>query len=271
MSATRFSLSHLSALELVPPQLVSLAAEAGYWAVGLRLNPASPGAVSYPLKTGTAELAETLQRMRDTGVAVYDVEFIPLTPTIEVPSYTALFETAAELGAQRVNVSGDDADFARLTSHFAQMCALAGTFGLGVDLEFMRWRHIGSLAQAARVVRAAGAHNGAILLDALHLFRSGGSPADVRGLEPGLIRNAQLCDAPAVAPPPDGIIEEARNHRLPPGRGELPLVELIKSLPESVTLAIEVPLPPDARRMPLAHARQIREAAEELLRSAHHL
>jgi sugar phosphate isomerase/epimerase len=178
-----------------------------------------------------------------------------------------MFEAAAELGAQRVNVSGDDPEFSRLAAHFAEICELAGTFGLGIDLEFMRWRHVGSLPQAAEIVRLAGAQNGGILLDALHLFRSGGSLADVRALEPGLIRSAQLCDAPAAAPAPEEIIEEARNHRLPPGEGELPLGELVRSLQPGVALAVEVPMPPSAGLTPQAHVQRIRKAAEELLGS----
>jgi sugar phosphate isomerase/epimerase len=265
MSLPRLSLSHLSALELRPLELLSAAAAVGFWAVGLRLNPAAPGAISYPLRAGSAELSETRRRMNDTGVAIYDVEFVPLVPTFDVGSHEGMLAAAAELGARRLNVSGDDPDRARLVAHFAQMCELAGRYGLGVDLEFMRWRHVASLADAVEVVARAGAANGGILLDALHLFRSGGSVAEVRALGPDLIRSAQLCDAPLRAPPPEGIIEEARNRRLLPGRGELPLRELIKSLPSGVAFAVEVPLPAGA--VPAAHVAQLRSAAQSLLQS----
>jgi sugar phosphate isomerase/epimerase len=266
----RFSLSHLSALEAPPSELVTIAAEAGYWAVGLRLNPAAPGGISYPLRAETTALAELSSRLNDTGVAVYDVEFIPLTPDIDVASYVPMFEAAAELGAQRVNVSGDDPDFGRLASRFAAICELASLYGLGVDLEFMRWMHVGSLPQAAEIVRWAGAPNAGILLDALHLFRSGGQLSDVRSIEAGMMRSAQLCDAPVTSPPPNRLIEEARHHRLPPGDGELPLVELVRSLPANTAFALEVPLPPGAKLAPLTHVRQIREAAERLLTSISH-
>lgn len=263
------SLSHLSALDMAPPDLVSIAGEAGYQAVGLRLNPAAPGAISYPLGRGTAALRETIRRMKDTGVAVYDVEFIPLTPDIDVARYEPLFETAADLGAQRVNVSGDDPDFARLTARFAEMCELAGRFGLTVDLEFMRWRQVGSLTQAVEIVSRAGCPNGAVLLDALHLFRSGGSAEDVAVLDPALIRSVQLCDAPAEAPSHDRIIDEARNHRLAPGDGGLPIAELVDSLPKNAAFAVEVPMPPGTGMPPLAHLRRLREAAQTLLTARH--
>ena len=265
MSLPRLSLSHLSALDLRPAELLSAAAAAGFWAVGLRLNPAAPGAISYPLRAGSAELSETRRRMNDTGVAIYDVEFVPLVPTVDIGSHEGMLAAAAELGARRLNVSGDDPDRARLVAHFARMCELAGRFGLGVDLEFMRWRHVASLADAVEVVTSAGAANGGILLDALHLFRSGGSVAEVRALKPGLITSAQLCDAPLRAPPPEGIIEEARNRRLIPGRGELPLRELIESLAPGVAFAVEVPLPAGAA--PAAHVAELRGAAHALLQS----
>jgi sugar phosphate isomerase/epimerase len=255
MSLPRLSLSHLSALELRPAELLSAAAAAGFWAVGLRLNPAAPGAISYPLRTRSAELSETRRRMNDTGMAIYDVG-----------SYEGMLAAAAELGARRLNVSGDDPDRARLAAHFAQMCELAGRYRLGVDLEFMRWRHVASLADAVEVVTRAGAANGGILLDALHLFRSGGSVAEVRALKTGLIRSAQLCDAPLRAPPPEGIIDEARTRRLLPGRGELPVRELIESLPPGVAFAVEVPLPAGA--VAAAHLAELRSAAHALLQSA---
>lgn len=265
MTASRLSLSHLSALETPPHELVTLAAKAGYWAVGLRLNPAAPGAIHYPLRRGEATLAETRRRMQDTGVAIYDVEFIPLTPDIVIESYLPMLEAAAELGARRLNVSGDDPDTSRLAATFARLCETAAPFDLAVDLEFMRWRHIGNIHQAHEIIRRAGAPNGAILLDALHLSRSGGKPEDLAALAPGLIRSVQLSDAPLSPPPEDGIIEEARNRRLAPGLGELPLLALLRALSDDIDLAVEVPLPADRKDTPLAHLKHVRQATDALM------
>ena len=52
----------------------------------------------------------------------------------------------------------------------------------------------------------------------------------------------QLCDAPAQAPPPDGLIVEARTRRLLPGAGELALSALIDALPPDIQFGVEVPL-----------------------------
>ena len=44
-----FSLAALTVLELAPPQLVDVAAACGYDHVGIRLLPATPGGIAYPL------------------------------------------------------------------------------------------------------------------------------------------------------------------------------------------------------------------------------
>lgn len=67
--------------------------------------------------------------------------------------------------------------------------------------------------------------NGKVLIDALHLFRSGGTVADVQAMDAHLIGALQLCDAPLQGPDPSdtpAILAEARAGRLPPLEGELP-------------------------------------------------
>jgi sugar phosphate isomerase/epimerase len=128
----------------------------------------------------------------------------------------------------------------------------------------MAWRQVASLPDAVRVVEAAGRPNGAVLIDALHLARTGGSPEDVRAVPPGLIRHAQLCDAPAEAPRSmDAIIQEARAGRLLPGDGALPLAALVAALPPTTPLSIEVPI--TGTVTPEAHLRANLAAARRLL------
>jgi hypothetical protein len=49
MKTPPVSLAHLTLLSLPPPQLIAVAAEAGYQHVGLRLLPSSPTGPRYPL------------------------------------------------------------------------------------------------------------------------------------------------------------------------------------------------------------------------------
>jgi sugar phosphate isomerase/epimerase len=263
------SLSHLTVLEVGPPDLITLAADAGFRSVGVRLVSPIPGGVEYPLRPGSPAMNETLQRMADLGVRVFDIEVVRLAPDTDVDAYEPVFEAGAALGAQRVCVNVDDPERTRTVDRFANLCDLAARYRLGVDIEFMIWRPIARLEDAAAVVAAAARPNGAILVDALHLTRSGGTAAAVARLDPRLLGSVQLCDAPAESPEPAEIINEARTARLPPGEGQLPLRQLMEALPEATPIAVEVPMTRTAPDLtPLERARRVFRAAEVFLREA---
>jgi sugar phosphate isomerase/epimerase len=226
-----------------------------------------PGGPEWPLKVGSIELRETLARMKHRAVSVFDIEVLRLAEDTDVRKYVPVLESAAALGAQRAGVNIDDPDRSRTIDRFGTLCDLAAQFGIGLDIEFMIWRPVARLEDAAAIVRAAGRSNGRILIDALHLDRSGGTPAAVAALDPTLIGSVQLCDAPKRRPEASGIIDEAREGRLAPGEGDLPLDVLLHVLSQSVPLAVEVPLArsmPDAT--PLDRARYVRFATERFLR-----
>ncbi|MBR0831310.1 sugar phosphate isomerase/epimerase [Bradyrhizobium manausense] len=237
-------LAHLTALQLAPAALIAEAARAGFAAVGLRFIPASSDGPAYPTRVGT-EAHRALKRVLiGEGVRVSDIELVQLKPTIDLSLLESCLEAGADLGATAVIASGDDPDLGRLTAHFAELCQLAASFGLRVDLEFMRWRVIGSLSQATAIVRDAGQANGAILVDALHLTRSGGEADDLISLPDQWLRAAQLCDASAKPPATEtAVIAEAREGRLPPGGGALPLGALLDALPADTSLSVEMPMP----------------------------
>jgi hypothetical protein len=73
---TAFSLAHLTVLNLAPPDMISLAARTGFQFVGLRLIAVTPTTPGYDLMTDKALMRETKQRMADTGVGVFDIEFV---------------------------------------------------------------------------------------------------------------------------------------------------------------------------------------------------
>lgn len=257
-------LAHFTCIGVPPVDLVRLAARAGCAAVGLRLYPAFPGAPFYELPTGSDAFRAMRRALADEGMRVHDIEFVTLSEDFAPASLAGLLDSAAGLGARRLSVCGDDADRPRLVARFAELCELAAGFGMGVDLECMAWRQVASLPEAVRVVEAAGRPNGGVLVDALHLARTGGSPDDVRAVPPGLIRHAQLCDAPAQAPDStDAIIQEARAGRLAPGEGALPLAALVAALPPTTSLSIEVPI--TGTTTPEAHLRANLAAARRVL------
>src|SRR3954471_6147094 len=129
------SLAHLTVLDLPPPAVIRVAAEAGRRAggvaappggagaacraVGLRLLPVAPGAAGYPLQDDPALLRETRAAMAASGVAVADLEIVMLRPETRIADLLPFFEAGTALGARHVLVAGYDPDESRLTASFA--------------------------------------------------------------------------------------------------------------------------------------------------------
>lgn len=186
LSDTPLGLAHFTVIEMPPLDLVGLAARIGYAAIGLRLHPAFPGAPTYKLPAGSAASREMRRRLGGEGVRVHDIEFVTIGGDFVPASLSGMLEAAGALGARRLSVCGDDPDRSRLVANFAALCDLAAPFGIGVDLECMAWRIVSSLPLAVRrVAEAAERPNGGVLVDALHLSRTGGAPEDVRGARRG--------------------------------------------------------------------------------------
>jgi len=233
------SLAHLTVLDVAPPALFDLAAQAGYQRVGIRILPAIPGAIAYPLSR--ASVIAWRRGLANAGVGVHDVELLPLTPSVQIEDYLDTLALAAELGARRLNVTGDDADVDRLAGRFAVLCEHAAPLGLGIDLEFMRFRLVGTLTQALDVVGRAAQPNGRVLVDLLHLCRSGGTADMLREAPAEQLGSVQLCDALLQGPNNADFAAEAREGRLFPGEGDLPLQSLMNALPRDIAIGVEVP------------------------------
>lgn len=105
--ARPIGLAHLTAIELDSKALIDLAADAGYASVALRLRSAAPGTPVYPLAPGSAETAALRDHARARGVAVSEVELIPITPDLDLASLPPLLQVAEELGATGLIVTGD--------------------------------------------------------------------------------------------------------------------------------------------------------------------
>jgi sugar phosphate isomerase/epimerase len=266
------SLAHLTVLDTTPPELVTVAAGAGFRTIGIRLT-ATPS-VGVPPYTdemlrGGPMLRETLERLADTGVSVLDTEFLRFEPEHPVGIPEGFLEVSARLGARHVLVMSAEPDEARTLERFGELCDRAAAYGLQVGLEFAIYTGVRTLAHAAQVVARSKRANASVLVDALHFSRSGGLPAHVASVDPSLLRYAQVCDAgPDMPGPADtpALIREARTGRLLPGEGVLPLVELVAALPAGVPLAVEAPCRATAELPALERARRAHRALVSLVR-----
>ena len=242
MSESIISLAALTVLELSPPEMVEVAARAGYSHVGLRLEPATPEEYHFPIVADQSLQKQTAERLRDTGIKVLDIEILRLKPDTRVADFAKLLEVGAGFGATELLVAGNDPDESRMTDNFAELCDLCKPLGLFPHLEFMPWTNVKDLTQAKRVVDNAGRENGCILVDAFHFNRSGSSLEDLANVAPERLRYSQLCDVAGPRPDcMDEILRQARNERRFPGDGDCDLVGLLNTLPKGIPLSLEIP------------------------------
>jgi len=245
MNQRIMSLATLTVLELSPPEIIEVAARAGYSHVGLRSEPATPEEQHFPLLRDAGLRRQTAQRLRDTGIKVLDLEILRLKPDTRVADFEPHLALGAELGASELLVAANDPDERRTSERFAELCDLSARYGLRPHLEFMPWTEARDLAQAIRIVESAGRDNGCILIDAFHFDRSASSLADLARLPPSRLHYAQLCDVAGPRPHDMAeILRQARHERRFPGDGDCDLLGLLRALPADLALSLEIPTRP---------------------------
>jgi sugar phosphate isomerase/epimerase len=240
LASRPLALCHFTLVEVEPPAFVDIAARAGFAAISLMIQfPRSYGP-GFPMTGDRRMRRETKQRLAATGVTLFDAATCRLEPGTEAGDFRAMIETAAYLGARRVDVNGNDSDASRLTDQFAALCGLCAEHGLGVGLEFMMSTQVKTLGDALALIERSAARNAAVTVDALHLARSGGSPQDVAALDSAQISYVQLCDGPAHLPGQE-YAREAAAERMLPGAGDLPVQALVDAVGPDVMLGVEAP------------------------------
>lgn len=250
----RLGLAALTCMELAPPELVAVAAQAGYDSVGLRLVPVA-GQTLPPY-----DVRELERQLADTGIRVLDVEVFRVSP--EMPDYEPFLDTAQRLGASELLVHGADVEEGRLVENFGALCELAARYGLNANLEPMPWVEVSTVAKAKRVIERTG--KGSLLVDPIHFYRAENTIAELAGAP---MRYLQLCDAhPGRPTDPKELMRQARGDRLFPGEGALDLHALLKAAPAHLPVSVEVPV---AQKLePLERASRALEATKRVLAAA---
>ena len=239
--------------ETDPADFVAACAAAGWRACGIWFDaPSWTDAVATDVR----------RRLDDTGLLALDMEPVFVTPAGDHGE--RMIEAAAAVGASNLLVVSRGVDDDRFAERFGELCDLAAPHGIGCSVEFMRFMSVRDLAQALTVLDAVDRPNAGILVDNLHLARTGGTVTDVAAIEPNRLPYVQLCDAPAIAP--DDLYTEAVDERLLLGEGGLPILDLVGVLPAHTALSIEIrsaalraafPDPADRARRVLETSRQL--------------
>ena len=274
----RLGLEMLTLLGMPPVEYVMLAAELGCVEVstGLSSLPLSMFGIEdfapwpmWSLKEDAVLRRDTRAAMRDTGVSIGLGEGFRVAADLDPLASAGDLDIMADLGAKRINaICMDEAMVAG--SHaagdkLAVLADLAGERGMQFTMEFFPPTGITSLERAVALVDYIGRDKARLLIDTTHLFRTGGTVAQIAALDPELIGYVQLSDG-VLASPDGDYFHFAMFARDVPGTGQLPLRELIAVLPPSVTISLEVPRLDDLRSgmSPRDHAARCVAAARAL-------
>ncbi len=220
--------------EFGPVETILAAAAGGFDATGLWVEPEN--------WTAATTLAAR-SALADTGLELLDVEVIWIKPDSDLAAHKACIDIGAELGAKNVLCVSSDPDMVATAARLAELCGHAEGSGMRVALEFGIFTEVKNLTMAMEVLDAVGHPLRALLIDPIHVDRSGSSIADIAAVPATLLPYAQFCDAPAERPDPDdfaAVITDAIDLRRQCGEGALALDELYAALPRGIPLSIEL-------------------------------
>lgn len=230
------SLDSLTLTDTAPQVAIRAAAEAGFDACSLWVIP--PPLFPSPLLAPDME-RECAAIIADTGISIGALEVFDLHSLAGVEQVKPLLEMGARLGGKAaLAIHYSNADHGEAAAILAAFAEAAAGFGLATNVEPVAGGQSQTLAQVRDLIRASGADAG-ICLDPYHLFRAGGSVADIAEVC-DLVRYVQLCDGP-IPQPAEIAMTEAVCERLYPGDGDFPLSDFLAAAPQGLTIGLECP------------------------------
>jgi sugar phosphate isomerase/epimerase len=258
-----FSLAHLTVLGCAPPEMIYIAARAGYDYVSIRpIYMGLPGEPNYALAEKRDLLRQTKAALKTTGVRLHDIELARIFDGVDVKSYLPAMQVAAELGGRAVLSSIWSGEREYYIEKFAELCDLARTLGLTVDLEYVPVAAVRDLAGAVDVLRTIDRPNAGLMVDMHHVHRARDDPSALDGLPREWFHFAHLCDAPAEIPTErQEMIRIMREARLYVGEGGIDVAAILEHVPPCV---YSIELPNKARHEELGYAEHATRCLETL-------
>lgn len=213
--------------------VIEAGAAAGYDAVGLWVDPLEWTAQH------TRDAHAALQR---TGLPVLDVEVVWIRPDTTLDDHRKVLDVGAQLGAANVLCVSSHEE-GETIERLSALCRHAEGSGMRVALEFGVFTEVKTLKQALGILDRVGHPLRAVLVDPIHVDRSGTTVAEIAAIDPALLPYAQFCDALAARPDPadfDAVITDAIDLRQQPGEGALPLAAMLQAFPQYIPLSLEL-------------------------------
>ena len=239
----RIGIEYISVFGLPPVEFVNLAADLGCSYIGTALTPMPYNPHGYPtwsLIDDRALRREMISALRGRGVSISVGEGILVRPNTDVRDRALDLDVMCELGVERINTLSIDPDRSRSFDQFATLAEMTDAVGMETTVEFGPMMAVADLPTALAALRHVARSNCRLLIDTMHLVRSGSGASDIAALDPAVIGYAQLCDAPLISKFSQ-YMDEAKYERMAPGTGELPLLDILAALPGHLAVGLEVP------------------------------
>ena len=259
-----FSLDCLTLPDVGPVELFGIAAQAGYASASLWVQ----APAIYPVMLATPDRRGDIARaIADSGVTLGNLEVFNLNVDTPIADYAPALAFGAALGARSataINFGSSRPDIAERLAEFHRICS---DLGLETYIEPISMGATRTLQDGVELIEAAGV-NARLVVDCLHVIRTGGSAQSLAAIPAERIAYVQICDGP-LAIDPDAIGPESVANRLFPGDGEFPLAELLSVVPAHAHLGVETPNQERLERglSPLERAREALTATRQLVQS----
>jgi sugar phosphate isomerase/epimerase len=240
--------------QAAPQDVIDAAAAAGYGAAGLRVSGRNPGD-PWPSVDGDKQaFAKLRARAADKQVRISSISGYYLSAHSGMEQMLANVHAARETGAPLICQGCFDPSLERVADFMRGYAAAAAEAGVRIALEFMPMSTLKTLEQTLALIARSGASNIGLLVDSLHLARSGAGAREIAALDPARIFLTQLCDAPAELAPGHTLFDEAMSGRMYLGDGALDLAGLVRALPPEAEIELETPVVADAALAPAQRA-----------------
>jgi sugar phosphate isomerase/epimerase len=242
----RLGIEMLSVFGMPPVEFAHLAADLGCRYITTGLVGFAPlttlGYPPYSLRDDAQLRRDLLATMDGLGISLSLGEGLLIAPGVDVRSYAADLDIMAELRIPRINGVSIEPDRARTFDELAALTELAAERGILTSIEPVPGLTIPDLPTALAAVAHINREEISLLIDTMHVARSGATADDLRSVPAELIGYVQLSDVPVRSTKEFDYAEEAIYQRMAPGEGELPLADLLAALPNDRVVGLEVPL-----------------------------
>lgn len=116
----------------------------------------------------------------------------------------------------------------KTAANVAKAADIAADYGIDFYLEPLAWVPLGKIAQAEKVIQAAGKKNVGIVIDFWHMWTTGETPEYVASLDKDLIKIVHICDG--IAWNGEGLPNQDLLRNVWTGEGDLPLKRWIDAV-----------------------------------------